>query len=141
VIGEGILLLELQEPSDLSLLLEWKGLMSEEDALLGLPRERALGAVVRSRVDLKHLTSSRGPSFFPAEADGFFRADLVGGGERLEPAFSVLLVTEGAGELRTKDAGPVALRRGSVVLVPFASGAAEVAGALRAIRCRPPSPS
>jgi mannose-6-phosphate isomerase len=140
VIGEGILLLELQEPSDLSLMLEWGGPTAEEQAWLGLPREVALGAVARSRPDLEHLGSRRGASLFPAEADRFFRAELVNGGAELEPAFSVLIVTGGEGELRTAHGEPVALRRGSTVLVPFASGAAEVTGSILAIRCRPPLP-
>ena len=140
VIGEGILLVELQEPSDLSLLLEWEGRMSEHDAFLGLSREVALEAVARSAVDLSQLTASRGTSLFPPEADGFFRAELVAAGARLEPAFSVLIVTGGEGELRAESEKPLAVRRGSVVLVPFASGAVELAGSCRAIRCRPPTP-
>ena len=140
VIGEGILLLELQEPSDLSLLLEWQGLMPEEQAFLGLPREIALSAVTRSAVDTAHLTSGRGAQLFPAEADGFFRAELVSGRQRLDPAFSVLILTQGAGELRPDSAEPVAVERGSTVLVPFASGTVELSESCRAIRCRPPRP-
>ena len=144
VIGEGILLLELQEPSDLSLLLEWKGLMPETEAFLGLPREVALGAVRRSAVsaeEIDHSRSTRGTSLFPAEADRFFRADLVASGAPLEPAFSVLLVYEGEGEVRPETAEPLTVKRGSVVLVPFAAGAVELAGSSRAIRCRPPVPT
>jgi mannose-6-phosphate isomerase len=137
VIGEGILLLELQEPSDLSLLLEWKGLMAEEEAFLGLSREMALEAVERRAVA---VTSNRGTTLFPAEADRFFRAELVGEGEQLEPAFAVMIVTEGEGELRPQNAEPLRVARGSIVLVPFASGAVELAGSARAIRCRPPLP-
>jgi mannose-6-phosphate isomerase len=138
VIGAGILLVELQEPSDLSLLLEWEGRLPEADAFLGLPRELALGAVTRAAVELEPLTSSRGTSFFPADADRFFRAELVTSGAALEPAFSVLIVYEGAGELRPEHAAPVAVRRGSVLLVPFASGVVDLSGSCRAIRCRPP---
>lgn len=129
VIEEGIFLLELQEPSDLSLLLEW-GLVPEEDAFLGLPRELALQAVTRATVDV-----AKG---FPAEADRFFRAEWVESGATLEPAFSVLVVTEGEGSLETEH--PVPLRRGSTVLVPFAAGEARLTGSARAIRCRPPVP-
>ena len=114
--------------------------MSEHDAFLGLPREVALEAVARSAVDLGQLTASRGTSLFPPEADGFFRAEAVAAGASLEPAFSVLIVTGGEGELRAESEKPLAVRRGSVVLVPFASGAVELAGSCRAIRCRPPVP-
>ena len=136
VIGEGILLLELQEPSDLSLLLEWEGLMAEEDAFLGLSRHLVLAAVTRSALDPASLTSRRGETLFPPEADRFFRADLVAGGDTLEPGFSVLFGTGGSGELRGKDGDPLPVARGSVVLVPFAAGAVELAGSWRAIRCR-----
>ena len=51
MIGEGIPLLELQEPSDLSLLLEWRGVVDgERDAFLGLSGELALSAARRTRV-------------------------------------------------------------------------------------------
>jgi mannose-6-phosphate isomerase len=140
VIGEGILLLELQQPSDLSLLLEWGGIVPEEQAWLGLPREVALGAVTRTSPDLELLTSRRGPALFPAQADRFFRAERVEAGAQLAPAFSVLVVTRGEGELRVEQGEPVALRRGSTVVVPFASGSAEVTGSVEALRCRPPLP-
>jgi mannose-6-phosphate isomerase len=138
VIGEGILLLELQQPSDLSLLLEWKGVMAEREAFLGLSRELVLGTVERSAVDLGRLTSRRGANLFPAEADRFFRAQVVTGGDRLEPAFSVLVVVEGEGELQPAAAEPVRVGRGSVLLIPFAAGSVDVVGACRAVRCRPP---
>ena len=63
VIGEGILLLELQQPSDLSLMLEWKGVVPEASAFLGVPVALALSAARRSAVDegeLSRLTSRRG---------------------------------------------------------------------------------
>src|SRR4051812_20716353 len=138
VIGEGILLLELQEPSDLSLLLEWEGLMTEDEAFLGLPPDLALSAVARSAVDPSALAARRDATLFPAEADGFFRAELVGGGATLEPAFSVLVFTEGRGELHAENAEPLAVGRGSVVLVPYGAGTVELSGSCRAIRCRPP---
>jgi mannose-6-phosphate isomerase len=140
VIGAGILLLELQQPSDLSLLLEWSGVMTEQQAFLGVPRELALAAVDHTAVDIQRLESRRGTHLFPPEADRFFRADVVGGRDRLEPAFSVVIVTEGGGELRPARAEPVRVRRGSVLLVPFASGAVELVGACRAVQCRPPLP-
>jgi mannose-6-phosphate isomerase len=117
-IGEGILLLELQEPSDLSLLLEG-------GRFLDLPRELALTAVQRHAVGVE-----RG---LPPESQRFFRAEWVEGDAPLEPAFSVLV--EGEGSL-----DELAVRRGSTVLVPYAAGACELTGEVRAIRCRPPKP-
>jgi mannose-6-phosphate isomerase len=136
VIGAGILLLELQEPSDLSLLLEWEGLTAEGEAFLGLPRELVLSAVTRSAVDPGALTAQRGATLFPPEADRFFRADVVEGGAELDAGFSVLIGTEGSGELRGDDSAPLPVTRGSVVLVPFAAGRVQLAGSWRAIRCR-----
>jgi mannose-6-phosphate isomerase len=138
VIGEGILLLELQQPSDLSLLLEWKGVMTEREAFLGLSRELVLGAVERAAANPQRLTSRRDAHLFPSEADGFLRAQVVTGGDRLEPAFSVVVVVEGEGELQPATAEPVRVHRGSVVLVPFAAGSVDVIGGCRAVRCRPP---
>jgi mannose-6-phosphate isomerase len=118
-IGEGILLLELQEPSDLSLLLEG-------DSFLGLPRHGALTAVNRSS-----YAPQRG---LPPESERFFRADRVAGGDTLATAFSVLVVVDGEGSV-----GSVPARRGSTMLVPYAVGECELRGDLAAIRCRPPA--
>jgi len=142
-IGAGILLLELQQPSDLSLLLEWHG-MGEADAFLGLERAAALSAVRRSGVspaELGVLRASRVAALFPAAADRFFRADLVSGGARMDAGFSVLVCQAGEGVLTSESFDPVAVRRGSTLLVPFAAGATHLTGSCEAIRCRPPSPS
>ena len=128
-IGARILLLELQQPSDLSLLLE-------SQQFLGLPPEVALAAVDRSPPDRAALRRTRGATLFPADADRFFRAELVEGGDRLDAAYSVLVVYAGEGAL-----GDVPLRRGSTILVPFADGTIELSGTCRAIRCRPPHPA
>ena len=127
-IGEGILLLELQQPADLSLLLEGQD-------FLGLAPDVALAAVDRSPPDLEWLRRGRGTTLFPEEADRFFRAELVAGGTRLDAGYSVLVGHEGDGM-----AGDVPIRRGSTVLVPFAAGEVELTGSCRAIRCRPPAP-
>ncbi len=142
-IGAGILLLELQQPADLSLLLEWHG-MAESDAFLGLERATALSAVKRSglsQAELKQLRRSRGASLFPGAADRFFRADLVSGGARMDAGFSVLVCHAGEGVVASESCDPIAVRRGSTVLVPFAAGAVHLTGSCDAIRCRPPSPS
>lgn len=135
-IGAGILLLELQQPSDLSLVLE----AGASDPFLGLSRDLALQAVDRAASNLPHLQVTRGASLFPAEADAFFRAELVSAGDRMEASFSVLVVVGGEGELLAEMSGAIPLRRGSAVLVPFASGTTQLAGPCQAVRCLPPAP-
>jgi mannose-6-phosphate isomerase len=78
-IGEGILLLELQEPSDLSLLLEWRGIVEQEDAFLGLDAAQALEALRAARriglaspagscrrLPMRSSAQTRAPSSMPA---------------------------------------------------------------------------
>ncbi|HZB23246.1 MAG TPA: class I mannose-6-phosphate isomerase [Gaiellaceae bacterium] len=144
VIGGGILLLEIQEPSDLGLLLEWRGRVPEDDAFLGLPPGDALRCVTRTALDdaaLERLTSMRERRYFPDEADAFFRADRLSGGSELEPSFSILVIVDGEGALETEHADPVPVRRGSTWLVPHAAGTARLGGACAAIACRPSAPA
>jgi mannose-6-phosphate isomerase len=150
-IGEGLLIVELQEPSDLSVLLEWEGFEIDgpADGHLGLGFDTALGAAEREPLgpeQLGRLRASRGEDgrvgverLFPPEADAFFRAEWI----RPDPScslsqgFSVLVVLEGSGRLET-EAGDLSLRRGDTVLVPWAAGEAALEGELEVLRCRPP---
>jgi mannose-6-phosphate isomerase len=145
-IGEGILLLELQEPTDFSVLLEWDGFpLTQADAALGLPLEVALQCLDRRRCGPARLAELRGHpntvgTLLPAEADQFFIAERVGAGS-FEAGFSTLIVTSGSGQLNT-DRGnsmpqSMQLRRGQTVLIPFAAGDCTISGDLSAIRCRP----
>ena len=134
-IGAGILLVELQEPTDFSILLEWDGFeLTEDEGHLELGWDRAL---------MPPSTARRGPPRsrrVPAEADPFFRAEWLSGGDTLDPGFSILVGTAGEGVLAT-EGGEVPFSRGSVVLVPFAAGPGELRGDdIRAIRSRPPGP-
>jgi mannose-6-phosphate isomerase len=141
VIGEGSFLLELQEPSDLSLLLEWKP-GGEDEAFLGLPLELGLQAVGRAATrpeQLARLRQSRGASYFPPEADEFFRAERLVDGSVVQPSFSVVIVLDGDGALETEHGNAMQVSRGSTVLVPFAAGSVTVRGPCRAVACRPPS--
>jgi mannose-6-phosphate isomerase len=126
-IGEGIFMVEVQQASDLSVLLEWEGfaLDGRRDGHLGLGFERALDALA-----LEAGAPVVGRSL-PREADAFFRAERVRGGAELDAAFSVVVAVEGAGVL-----GGVPLARGDALLVPYAAGALRVEGDVEAIRCR-----
>jgi mannose-6-phosphate isomerase len=151
-IGQGVLLVELQEPTDLSVLLEWEGFAIDgaRQGHLGLGFDLALRCVDRSGwspADLARLRGGRGPvrpgaeRLLPAEADPYFRAERLrpDPGAPLEAAFSILVVTHGSGRLESRG-GSLDLGRGDTVLVPFAAGAGEVRGRLEAVRALPPSP-
>jgi len=135
-IGPGVLLVEVQEATDFSVLLEASRFaLDEASAFAGLPRELALSCVDRERWDPSRVSSlrrDRGSLLFPSAADEFFRAERVG--SVLDPGFSVVVVTSGQGALGTL---PVAA--GDTLVVPYAAGAVRVSGDLSAIRLRPPA--
>ena len=129
-IGAGILLAELQEPTDLSINLEWAGFdLTEEGSHLGLGWDVALTALDRTAGRPDALRAKT----LPAAAAPYFRAERVTGGDTLDPGFSVLLGLAGDGAL---DGLPV--RAGSAVLIPHAAGALPLTGEVEALRCRPP---
>ncbi|GAA0220267.1 class I mannose-6-phosphate isomerase [Saccharothrix mutabilis subsp. mutabilis] len=142
-IGEGVFIVELQQPTDFSVTLEWRGFLDDPDAWhLGLGQETALGCVERSAQRVEDLVLRTGTAdsanLLGAQADPFFRADRlhVSGRVVLEESFAVLVVLEGEGSL-----GSLPVRRGSTVVVPHAAGPCELTGTLTTIRCRPPLPS
>jgi mannose-6-phosphate isomerase len=155
-IGAGVFLVELQEPTDLSVILEWDGfdLDGARDGHLGLGFDIALASVDRSGWGPEELARLSGGSrtesdgrpgvelLFPPEADPFFRA------ERLRPrdvspvpaGFSILVVTEGSGRLEADSGAVLELHRGTTALIPYAAGACRLVGAVEAVRCMPPDP-
>lgn len=155
-IGEGVLVVELQEPTDFSVLLEWDGfdVDGRADGHLGLGMDVALRAVDHTAFDPQrsvHCRTDRPLSadvprgvrpLFPVDADAFFRAEWVrpDASVTFEPAFAIVVAVGGAGELSTAAGGAMPVRRGQTVLVPHASGQATLTGDLEVIRCRPPAP-
>jgi mannose-6-phosphate isomerase len=142
VIGEGVLLIELQEPTDLSILLEWDHIVNEQDAYLGLSRDLALSASDRNAVGgerLQTLVSTRPDELFPPEADAFFRASWRYGGDILDADYSLVVAVEGEGRIDSTHGGSMELRRGMTVLVPASVGQCVLTGDIRTLRCRPPS--
>jgi mannose-6-phosphate isomerase len=125
-IGAGLLIAELQEPTDYSVVCEWTGFpIAREDADLGLGWDEAVAAL-----DLGRHEPVRG---LPQEAAAFFWADEV-----LEPAgrFAVLIVLDGEGELDGEVARP-----GDTFVVPAGADELAVSGGLRVLRCLAPRPS
>jgi len=149
-IGDGVLIVELQQPSDLSVLLEWDGfgIADEREASLGLGWDAALRCVDRAARDAAHLrgpgaAAANGPvtALLPSAADAYFRADRVAPAPiaALDRGFAILVVTDGAGALLPDHGEPLPVRRGDTVLVPWAAGACHLEGELVAIACRPPA--
>jgi mannose-6-phosphate isomerase len=137
-IGEGVLILELQEPTDLSVLLEWKRFgVSDGSEHLNLGWELALDAIDLDADPPADRTE------LPREADPYFRAEHLrplGGDFEFEPSFAILVVLRGNGTLHSERADSLPLTRGDTVLVPFAAGRTAVVGAVELIRCLPPAP-
>ncbi|HWD62686.1 MAG TPA: hypothetical protein VG369_09315 [Humibacter sp.] len=152
-IGEGITLVELQQPVDLSIILEREGFpIDDADALLGLDAVTAFSDLDRtvvsqhrlselaSRRTVRTIGAAQMTPLFPAEADAFFRADRIEchGSITLEPGYCVLVVLDGDGELGWAD-DRLPLTAGTTVLVPFGAGETVVRGTVTVLRCRPPA--
>jgi mannose-6-phosphate isomerase len=150
-IGAGVLILELQEPADLSIILEHAPFerLSAQSSLLGLDETTALRAVNRCgiageplRMLKARLPEVSGGSALVESSRRFFRAERLstyGGAVDLAPQFSVLVATDGAGYL-TWQGGSASIRAGDTVLVPYGAGAVRLEGEVAGVRCMPPPP-
>jgi mannose-6-phosphate isomerase len=148
-IGAGVLVVELQEPTDLSVMLEHERFgLDPEHAWLGLDPRVALQSVATTALSASDLAALRtkwdgvaglAPAL-PEAASAFFEAEVVGGRGgpvRLTAGFSVLVVVDGAGDLVTARGDRTSLRAGDVLLSPYAAGALVVEGAVTLLRCSP----
>ncbi|WP_147917107.1 class I mannose-6-phosphate isomerase [Ruania zhangjianzhongii] len=147
-IGESVFLVEVQQPEDLSILLEWQDFEIDgtADGHLGLGFDRALDAVhthalTSADVDALIAPESSARSALVPAADAYFRVERLLPGARSEvaPGLAVLVVLGGAGEL-IGPAGATPLIPGTVLLLPHAAGALTLTGTVHAIVCRPPDP-
>lgn len=143
-IGAGVLLLELQQPEDLSILLEWEGFAIDGPALghLGLGFELALTAVntrARRAEDLSELVRAApaSGSAFPPAADAYFRLNRrpVDGSAVIDAGFSIVLVSRGSVTIDGQDHAT-----GATLLIPAAAGEQQVHGAGELLIARPPLP-
>lgn len=160
-VAAGVFVLELQEPTDLSILLEWQGFAVDgaKDGHLDLGFETALQAVDLAAVsddDLDRLVLTREAidgaglaSAFPAQADPYFRAhrfDAATGPVGIDAGFAIVVVLAGQGVLASPS-GSLQVARGDVVLVPYVLGEYALHGdghtgrpSLSGVVCRPPAP-
>ncbi|MEV8251818.1 class I mannose-6-phosphate isomerase [Microbacterium sp. NPDC076768] len=142
-IGAGVLLLELQQPEDLSILLEWDGFEIDGpgEGHLGLGFERALAAVTtaaRSRAELAMLVQQApaSGSVFPSAADRYFRLERyqVNGETVLERGYAIAIVSRGAVDI---DGEPHP--RGSTILFPASADSIPISGDGELLVARPPA--
>jgi mannose-6-phosphate isomerase len=131
-IGAGILMVELQEPTDFSILLEHEpfGVTDEAGATLGLGWDTAVQALDRQATDAPEPSST-----LPEAAAAYFRAERREGPTTLDQGFSVIVVLDGSGRV-----GDLDVSRGDTILVPHAAGATRLEGTVAVLRCRPPAP-
>lgn len=149
-IGAGVFVVELQEPTDFSVMLEHDRFgLDPGQSWLGLERSLALRSVARTALDADAVAALRRrwdspaspvTSALPAAADPFFRADVLDGHigpARAEAGFSVVVVVDGEGRLVTENGHDIGVRRGQVLLTPYSCGPLTLDGPATAIRCRP----
>lgn len=146
-IGQGVFLAEVQEPTDLSILLEWSVTTStREESHLGLGFDVAMGAVSHEQLEpaglLAHLPLTSRADLpqraLPPEGDPFFRLDLVAPVTTcpVEAGFAALVVLDGTGALATSS-GREELARGDVLAVAAGAGDWSVDGPVSVLVARP----
>jgi mannose-6-phosphate isomerase len=151
--GEGVFLVEVQEPEDLSILLEWRDFeldgASDGNLGLGFPVViDALDRVGRSADEVAAWISRcrEGEELegevLPAEAAPYFGLAHhdIRGSTALGAGFAVGVVISGELVLETAHGGALELRRGHTFVVPAAVGALRAVGEGRLLLCRPPHP-
>jgi mannose-6-phosphate isomerase len=151
-IGEGVFVVEAQEPTDFSILLEWSVTTSDrEDSHLGLGFEVAMAAVSHRALapdDLtaltRHLadgaTAPHPQRCLPEAADPFFRLEVLAPDDHavgpIPAGFAALVVLDGEGTIAS-ESGEVAISRGDLLAVPAGFGDWSLRGPARVVAARP----
>ena len=147
-IGEGSFLVEIQQPSDLSVFLEWKSfpLPGGAGGHLGVSDAQAAG-IVRGGMEAGDVDALRtadhkthGDLLHGAEAP--FRLERLGGRDPVEQGYSVLFCVASSGALTTSGNEPLPLSAGSTILIPWAAGKGSLLsdGRFEVVIARPPLP-
>jgi mannose-6-phosphate isomerase len=143
-IGAGVLLVEAQEPTDQSILLERVNTTASDDEIfLGLDRAVALSAVDTAALSdvgqlTRHAEVDAGLTpVLPEAADPYFRMDLLSPGADMPAGFAVAVVLSGTGRLTAAQCEPIDVNKGQTLVVPAASGDWHVEVDVRLLVCRP----
>jgi mannose-6-phosphate isomerase len=153
----GVFIVELQEPTDFSVLLEWEGFDVDgpADGHLGLGFDVALAAVrtdalgastvdgLIRRAELGDRSGSRAAPrrLLPDVADPYFRA--WGVDDQVRPvtvpaAFSVIVAIDGQGTVEW-EGGTSTIARGGVLVAPHAAGPLTFSPGVTAVVAQPPA--
>lgn len=152
--GAGVFVVEVQEPTDFSILLEWSvTTATREESHLDLGFDVALQGVDHQATDptrlaeLRHHVdpSARGSELtrvLPHSADLFFRVDLAAPPANrpvaVPPGFAVAIVLDGQGEIGWDEGAQTQpAHDGQVYAVPAGTGDWTVSGAVTIAVCRP----
>jgi mannose-6-phosphate isomerase len=149
-IESGIFVLELQEPTDLSILLEWDGFAvdGDKDGHLNLGFDKALEALrltplsmdeEREIITKFEMGGPKSGAIFNSIADSFFRADyLTVGHLKIEAGFGIFLALEGNGMMHFDNDQPLAIQPGDAIVIPYCAGGFTLSNC-SGILSRPPA--
>jgi mannose-6-phosphate isomerase len=133
-IESGIFVLELQEPTDLSILLEWDGFAvdGDKDGHLNLGFDTALDALRLTPLNMDEekeiitkfdIGGQRSGGIFNSIANSFFRADyLTQGHSKVESGFGIFLALSGEGVMIFDNDQPLEIKQGDAVVIPYCAG-------------------
>lgn len=146
-IDRGVFLLELQEPTAFSFVIEYAEFhLSRHDAALGIDWSTALDSLhfhsdlVPDSVVRDAIRTSP-DSLFPASADAFFRASVIDATRRhaVIDTFAIAIGIRGSGTLRSTSGTSVAVKAGSTWVLPATSGELLLDGDATVVVCQPPA--
>ena len=149
-IESGIFVLELQEPTDLSILLEWDGFAvdGDKDGHLNLGFDTALEALrlspltqaeERAIITRFEIGGTKSGSIFNSIADPFFRADyLTAGHNKIEAGFGIFLSLSGNGQMSFDNEHLLDVSKGDAVVIPHSAGGFTLSNC-SGILSRPPA--
>ena len=133
-IESGIFVLELQEPTDLSILLEWDGFAvdGDKDGHLNLGFDKALEALRLTPLSMEEeseiittfdIGGQRSGGIFNSIANPFFRADyLTQGHAKVESGFGIFLALSGEGLMIFDNYKELEIKQGDAVVIPYCAG-------------------
>jgi mannose-6-phosphate isomerase len=144
-IGAGILLVEAQEPTDQSILLERTNTTATDaEVFLGLDRDTALSVVDTAALTdpgrlIRHApaVASELVAVLPADAAPYFRMELLTAGTDVPAGFAVAVALAGSGAVTSMHGTPLDVTAGQTLVVPAASGSWHVDGGAVLLVCRP----